>query len=90
MAGYNSPTREVGYESLALCIVWQAITDYKEARRRGNLGQVIALERFFRSDWCCLLCKIDGEQLIEMAEKECARMDAERERKKHGRIRRKR
>lgn len=79
---------EAGYESLALYIVRQAKNDYKEAKRRGNLGQVVAIQRFFRSDWCCLLCRVDGETIIEMIEKEIAAED-EKRKKQNGRLRRK-
>ena len=61
--------KEAGYESLALHIVKLAIQDYNQARRKKDYFETMALLRFFRSEWCQLLCNIDGEVLIDAAEK---------------------
>ena len=54
---------------MACQIVKLAIQDYINARKKKDHATAAALEHFFRSEWCQLLCNIDGEVLIESAEK---------------------
>ena len=73
---------EAGYEVLAAEIVHAAMVDYMQAKRDGNMGKVVALQKFFRSDWCHLLCGSDGDVLIEAADKKCEKLKFIREKKK--------
>ena len=76
--------REAGYESLAEEIVKTAIQDYKDAKRKNDHSKIIALQRFFKSEWCELLCSVDGDLLIETCENKCERLKEIREKKKNG------
>ena len=58
-----------GYDVLATHIIKQAVYDYNQAKKKKDFAAVASLQRFFRSEWCQLLCNIDGEVLIEAAEK---------------------
>ena len=73
---------EAGYDVLAAEIVHAAMEDYITAKREGHTGSVMALQRFFKSDWCHLLCGIDGDVLIEAADKKCEKLKIKREKKK--------
>ena len=73
---------EAGYASLATAIVIQAVKDYKIARKHNDLFEVNAIRKFFLSDWCKMLCNIEGKTLIEMCESEYEEF---LERKKHER-----
>lgn len=76
---------EAGYEALAAMIIKYAIYDYKKARLSGNLAEVAYLQKFFRSEYCRIICKCSGEKLIQMTEELCEetkRKRAERKRKK--------
>lgn len=59
---------EAGYDSLATAIVIRAVKDYKIARKHNDMFTVDSIQRFFRSDYCHLLCNIDGNKLITMCE----------------------
>lgn len=78
--------QEAGYDVLATEIVNLAIQDYKKEKQRNNPSGVLALQRFFRSEWCQLLCNIDGELLIESCDKECEKLRIRREKRKNGKI----
>lgn len=43
------------YERLALGIVLQAVRDYREAVKSNDIQCKIECERFFRSEWLCML-----------------------------------
>ena len=73
-----------GYDVLAAEIIKLAMQDYKDAKRRNDPSTVLALQRFFRSEWCQLLCNVDGEVLIEACEKKCERLKMKREKRKNG------
>ena len=73
---------EAGYDSLATAIVIQAVMDYKIARKHNDMFDVNAIRKFFMSDWCKMLCNIEGKTLIEMCESEYEEF---LERKKHER-----
>lgn len=78
--------QEAGYEVLAAEIVKLAMQDYKKAKRINDPSGILALQRFFRSEWCQLLCSVDGELLIEACDKECERIKMMREKMKNGKI----
>lgn len=73
--------QETGYDMLAAEIIKLAIEDYRAAKRRNDPSGVLALQRFFRSEWCQLLCNVDGEVLIEACEKECENLKKKREKR---------
>ena len=50
---------------LCAAILKQAAKDYRKAAREGRHGKVIALERFFRSEWGQRLSRGNGELIIE-------------------------
>lgn len=66
------------YEDLASAIVYQAVSDYRCAKKilkrkphhRKLLAIVADIEKFFRSDWYRILTKINGEMLLDLLEKE--------------------
>ena len=64
------------YEDIANAIVLQAVTDYKNAlvgisyNRKSAEDVVRECEKFFRSNYFCLLTKVPGEYLIEKLRKE--------------------
>jgi hypothetical protein len=60
------------YERLAEAIVTRAVHDYNEATRRKNHEAVKRLERFFRSDYFCLLINLDGEDILKMMRRKYA------------------
>ena len=68
------------YENLASEIVVVACRDYRWMLRRiKKNGMDIdaeiekeSIERFFRSDWFRVLCRLDPEELIEKLQKEAA------------------
>ena len=66
-------------ENLSNEIVRQAVTDYRGALRGDSLygltnvpseKTIEECEKFFRSEWFCLLTKVDGEVLIEKLKEE--------------------
>lgn len=74
---------EAGYDSLATAIVIQAVKDYKIARKHNDLFTVDSIQRFFRSDYCHLLCNIDGNKLITMCEAQYEKYKEERKKRCH-------
>ena len=69
------PARVTGLDNLAVAIVDQAASDYRKAvmanLKNGSLGDLVALRRFFRSEWCAALTNLDGEMLMRRIEQEC-------------------
>ncbi len=68
---------EEAYEHLAKSIVIQAIEDYRKILHNPRVnnyqrvrGNKLALESFFRSDWCYLLSGYNGEYLIEIIQEQ--------------------
>lgn len=70
-----------GYYLLAAAILESACRDYimarrtyKRAKRSGRrataAGDIVALLRFFHSEWCGLLCDIDPDRMISMLDYE--------------------
>lgn len=74
---------EAGYDSLATAIIIQAVKDYKIARKHNDMFTVDSIKRFFRSDYCHLLCNIDGNKLITMCEAQYAKYKEERKKRCH-------
>ena len=70
---------EQGYQQLAGAICEQAVDDYRLALIMAKEGgkkhreKVLALERFFRSDWFRALTRenIDGEWVIRRVQERC-------------------
>jgi hypothetical protein len=66
------------YENLANAIVLYAARDYRSAlkkirknpRNKEAMHAAMKCERFFRSDWFCVLTSVSGEYLIERLRKE--------------------
>ena len=76
--GRRSINRYVGYEELANAVVFQAVRDLEDAicdlhengydkKARDIFDEC---EYFFRSAWCTMLTKIDGEWLMKLAEEQ--------------------
>ena len=55
------------FQYLANAIVLQAVCDYRAMEREHDL---IAMERFFRSDWFGMLTNLDPEYLISKLREE--------------------
>ena len=61
------------FEDLANAIVYRAAKDYKKTMSKLAKDQEVeemgdkkeTLEKFFRSEWYCLLTNVDGEMLIQ-------------------------
>lgn len=60
-----------GYENLANAIIIHAVEDYREALETENIGEIIALEKFFLSHWYSILTNVPGELIIEKIREEC-------------------
>lgn len=66
----------VSHQPLADAIVLQAVADYRKALAGEGYGRnspedvMRECERFFRSNYFCMLTKISGEYLIEELRKE--------------------
>ena len=70
-----------GAKALACAIVNQALLDYKcetaflrsshlvSGRSREAVTNIMALRRFFRSEWYAALCDVPGEDVISEMEK---------------------
>lgn len=63
------------YQELANAVVERAVADYRMVLRNqpieyGRTVTVGSCERFFRSEWCRLLTRVDGEYLISEVKKE--------------------
>ena len=67
-----------GYERLANGIIFQAVDDYRKARKDLKLNihnheaRLILndCERFFRSEWFGVLTALDGKNLLSQLDKE--------------------
>ncbi len=53
------------YSRLASSIVATALQDYRKGLLDGSPKLIRECERFFRSDWCGMLCDIDSEVIID-------------------------
>ena len=80
------PERIEGLDHLASAVIARAIADYRHAvmvnLKNGSLSELRELRRFFRSDWCSTLTKLDTKALMKRIEEECIE-EFERA-KKHG------
>lgn len=76
--GRRSLHQYKGYEELANAIVFQAVRDYEDAicDLHENVHDKKAhdifdeCEYFFKSAWCTMLTKIDGEWLMKIADEQ--------------------
>lgn len=53
------------YSRLVSSIVATALQDYKKGLLDDSPKIIRECERFFRSDWCGMLCDIDSEVIID-------------------------
>ena len=68
------------YKELANAIVLQAVKDYRDAVERlrytpddkSAKHDKLSIERFFRSDWFCILSNLNGELLLKKLKEEVA------------------
>ena len=68
-----------GYEQLANAIIEQAADDYRKAARKIRRytdheparAELRELERFFHSEWFCVLTETDGDYILRRLQKEC-------------------
>jgi hypothetical protein len=61
------------FQNLAGAIVCVAADDYRIALRRGMLGRIAELEKFFHSDWYGSLSKVDPDLLLRLLDEEYQR-----------------
>ena len=64
------------YNNLAHAIILQAITDYKEAHRKNNEKEKLALIKFFESDWYYALTTVDSNIVLDYLEDWAAEYDS--------------
>lgn len=72
-----------GHKELAMHIVYQAVRDYQKAlcllhilpTDRNAKGEKRACESFFNSGYYKILCNIDGQAIMEGAQKQCKAYD---------------
>lgn len=57
-------TRE-GWEKLAVEIVKVACGDYLKALKKNDEYKIIALEKWFKGEYCYSLCGVEGDVIIE-------------------------
>lgn len=78
---YNSNPEFSGWEALANAIIEQAAKDYRDYSRiyyknkrsekgKNAAAELIALERFFTSEWFAQLTDIDGSWLLDQLQEE--------------------
>lgn len=66
------------YQNLANAIILQAVKDYRKALKalrinpHAERSRIVAdsAERFFLSDWFCILTEVDGKALMLALQKE--------------------
>ena len=58
------------YENLANGIILLAVSDYRQAMKRGHQEMQTSIERFFRSSWFGELTTIPSEMLISRLKEE--------------------
>jgi hypothetical protein len=58
------------YRSLADAIVCTAADDYRNALRSKDTALCSQLERFFQSDWFCLLSSVSADKLLTLLRRE--------------------
>ena len=69
-----------GYQALANAIILQAAKDYRDALERLRYSpddksakhDKLSIEKFFRSDWFCILSNLNGELLLKKLKDEVA------------------
>lgn len=69
-----------GYQVLANAIILQAAKDYRDALERLRYSpddksakhDKLSIEKFFRSDWFCILSNLNGELLLKKLKEEVA------------------
>lgn len=68
---------DTGYEDLANAIVVQAVDDYRKLIRGKLIVNTIThkvsikeCEKFFSSEWCEILTKVDGKTILKRLRKE--------------------
>ena len=69
-----------GYQALANAVILQAAKDYRDALERLRYSpddksakhDKLSIERFFRSDWFCILSNLNGELLLKKLKEEVA------------------
>lgn len=81
------PERVKGLDYLAGAIVERAAADYRMAymrylKKNKNEKDLLPLRKFFKSEWCAGLTKLDIDALVNRIEQECI-IEFERK-KKHG------
>ena len=58
------------YEKLANGIILLAVSDYRQAMKRGHQEMQTSIERFFRSDWFGELTALNPARLIQRLQEE--------------------
>ena len=58
------------YENLANGIILLAVSDYRQAMKRGHQEMQTSIEQFFRSDWFSVLTALNPERLIQRLQEE--------------------
>lgn len=58
------------FEELGNAIVLQAVRDYRFARETGDTHLLNECERFFLSEWCAALTRLDGALILSKLQKE--------------------
>lgn len=53
------------YKNLAVAIVTSMIDEYKTALFINDKYTINKCEKWFRSDWCYMLCDMDGDYIIK-------------------------
>lgn len=79
----NISSIDEGYEHLAISIVIQAISDYREILQNGRIKKlsitkynIKEIEQFFDSEWYTLLTKFNGNKLKEIIKEQIKNNDA--------------
>lgn len=62
-----------GYKYIRAAVLQQAVDDYADALKNGYGGAVLALERWFLSDWGQALSNSNGDRIIARVRKECGK-----------------
>ena len=60
------------YEKLTNGIILQAVSDYRQAMKKGDCDEQISIEKFLRSSWFSRLTTLNPEFLIQRLQKEAA------------------
>lgn len=62
-----------GYKYIRAAVLQQAVEDYAKALIKGHSGAIIALERWFLSEWGQAYSENNGEKIIARVRKECGK-----------------